>query len=134
MAATREGALLRAARWLRSYGAVAALLAIVALTFARSLSGAMPPSPEFPPQGYAVETDTIQLQWSSGSGHGEARLEVAADRPDFGGPLFFEKRTKGKTAMLQKLAPGRSYYWRVTIDGRTSRVNRFTVAADALRY
>jgi hypothetical protein len=134
MATPRSGVLLRTARWLRSYFVVAMLAGAVGWTFVGSLAGRMPPNPEFPPFDYAIEQDSTQLQWSMGSRKGDVRVEVVIDSPSFDGAKVLDKTTGGTTLNLTNLRQGRAYFWRVTQAGRTSRVNRFSVKPDALRY
>jgi hypothetical protein len=134
MAAARPGTVLHVARWLRSYCVVALLAGVVGWTFVGSLAGRMPPNPEFPPFGYAVEQDSTQLQWSMGSEKGDVRIEVVIDIPSFDGAKILDKTTRGTTLNLMNLTQGRTYFWRVTQAGRTSRINRFSVTPDALHY
>jgi hypothetical protein len=134
MRRSRPGIAIRLARWLRIYLVVALLAAVAAWTFASSLTGTLPPTPEFPPLGYAVEQDSVQLQWSPGSRCEGARVEVVADAPRFDRPRFYDKVVRGAVTSLVNLEQGRTYYWRVSCGDRTSRIGRFSVTRDALRY
>jgi hypothetical protein len=134
IATARPGKVLGTARWLRSYFVVALLAGAVGWTFVGALAGKMPPNPEFPPFGYAVEQDSTQLEWSTGSRKGDVRIEVAIDTPSFDGAKILDKTTRGTTYNLTNLRQGRTYFWRVTQAGRESRISRFSVKPDALRY
>jgi hypothetical protein len=134
MASTRRGVVVAVAAWLRSYLALVLLVALVASAAVRALLGVVVPSPEFPPVGYHVVRDTVELEWSLSSETAKTRLEVSADDPSFGGEKAIDEEIVGKKFTLSELEPGTTYFWRVSEGGRLSSVSYFYVAQDALRY
>lgn len=134
MAARRTSPLVSVARWARSYLVPLALLALVARVAVRAMLGDVSPNPEFPPDGYDVVRDTIELEWSQSSDRVKSRLEVSLGDDSFEGGKVVDRDVYDKKYTLDALEPGRTYYWRVTEQGKTSRTSSFEVAGDAVRY
>jgi hypothetical protein len=130
----RTAILLRVARWMRSYLVPAALIVLVAWVALKAFSGDVSPNPEFPPEGYDVVRDTIELEWSRSSEKEKTRLQVVIDDDSFDGKKVVDEDVYTKTYTLNQLEPGRTYFWRVIEKGKTSRSSSFRVAEDAVRY
>ena len=134
MATTRRGVAVTVWRWLRSYGVLAALAVLVGRVAFRAWIGEVVPSPEFPPNGYDVVRDTIQLEWSLAREKGKTHLEVSAGDSSFSGAKAVDEDVDGKTYTLKDLKAGTTYYWRVSEGGLVSPVSYFRAAPDTVQY
>ena len=98
-----------------------------------AVSAVPAPRPVHPPRNFEVSRTVTRLEWQPCPGTAIYQVEVALDRPDFSDA---ETRMVSNRSYfnLHNLRPGHRYYWRVRSDDRTSPVQTFRVAANALRF
>lgn len=130
----RQGLLIRLVRFARVYLVALSLVGVLALTFFRALAGGSGPVLQHPPEGISIVRNSEQLQWSMGRWQGAVRVQVAAGEPKFSGKLFVDKKVNSTKHLVGNLKPGTTYYWRISQNGKSSRVSKFHVAKDAVAY
>lgn len=119
--------------WSRNYLVAIVLVSMLAFSFLKVAVIGAGPTPQGPPQGYALGKTQIELEWDKGSRDGDIRLQVSIDDPAFTKPLV-NKVTSSSTHSLNDLEPGHTYYWRLVQNDRSSRVAHFETAPNAVRF
>jgi hypothetical protein len=91
------------------------------------------PMPQQPPDGYAVASGRVSLEWNKGTRKEPITLEVSMDDPGFATPVV-RKPVGGVTHSMTELRPGKTYYWRLVQGGSASPTASFEVRANHVDF